>query len=225
MNQQRTHGSLSENRFLLCLYTLSIASMRQWIVRRRAIGKARTLTRRLSSQSKPVQLELGSTTPREGWITIDFARGADLILDLSKRLPFPDGLVDRLYSSHALDHLCYEDAVGLLKESYRILKDGGTLDLCVPDAAFYLKAYCGGQPFDVKRFCVYEFALHYHSRIDLVNYIAFMGGMHKYMYDRENLVALLRSIGFQEVTLRSFDSVLDLQQPDDHECIYALAVK
>lgn len=209
----------------MCLYTLSIASMRQWIVRRRAIGKARTLTRRLSSQSKPVQLELGSTTPREGWITIDFARGADLILDLSKRLPFPDGLVDRLYSSHALDHLCYEDAVGLLKESYRILKDGGTLDLCVPDAAFYLKAYCGGQPFDVKRFCVYEFALHYHSRIDLVNYIAFMGGMHKYMYDRENLVALLRSIGFQEVTLRSFDSVLDLQQPDDHECIYALAVK
>ena len=183
------------------------------------------MTGRLSSQNRPVQLELGSTTPRKEWITIDFARGADLTLDLSKRLPFSDGSVDRLYSSHTLDHLYYEDAVGLLRESYRILKNGGTLDLCVPDAAFYLKAYCSSQPFDVKRFCVYEFALHYHSGIDLVNYIAYMGGMHKYMYDKENLVALLKSIGFQKVTLRSFDSGLDLQQPDDHECIYALAVK
>lgn len=199
--------------------------MRQYLVRRRAMGKARRLTRRLLSQNRPVQLDLGSTAPREGWITVDFARGADLILDLTKRLPFSDGSVDRLYSSHTLDHLCYEDAVGLLRESYRILKNGGTLDLCVPDAAFYLEAYCSNQAFDVKRFCIYEFALHYHSRIDLVNYIAFMGGMHKYMYDKENLVALLTSIGFQKVTLRDFDSGLDVQEPDDHRCIYAVAAK
>jgi predicted SAM-dependent methyltransferase len=222
---QRILRFLSGRRFLLCLYTLSIASVRQHLVRRRATGKARRLTRRLSSQNRPVQLELGSTTPRKGWITIDSARDADLTLDLSKRLPFPDRSVDRLYSSHALDHLRYEDTVGLLRESYRILKDGGTLDLCVPDAAFYLEAYCSNQAFDVKRFCIYEFALHYCSRIDLVNYIAYMGGMHKYMYDKENLVALLTSIGFQKVTLRDFDSGLDVQEPDDHRCIYAVAAK
>jgi predicted SAM-dependent methyltransferase len=225
MNEQRTSESLSDNRFLLYLYTLSIASMRQWLGRRRVVGKARSLVKRLLGQGKPVRLELGTTTPREGWITIDFARGADLTLDLSKPLPFSDGSVDGLYSSHTLDHLGYEDAVGLLKESYRILKNGGTFDLCVPDAAFYLKAYCSGQPFDVKRFCVYDFALHYHSRIDLVNYIAYMEGMHKYMYDEENLVALLKSVGFQKVTLRSFDSGLDLQEPDDHRCMYVVAAK
>jgi hypothetical protein len=45
------------------------------------------------------------------------------------------------------------------------------------------------------------------------------------MYDKENLVALLTSIGFQKVTLRDFDSGLDLQEPDDHRCIYAVAAK
>jgi len=222
---QRILGFLSGRRSIVCLYTLSMASVRQHFVRQRAMGKARSLLGRLSSQNRPVQLELGSSTPRKGWITIDLARGADLTLDLSKQLPFSDGSVDRLYSSHALDHLCYEDAAALLRESHRILRNGGTLDLCVPDASFYLKAYCSSEPFDVRRFCIYDFALHYHSRIDLVNYIAYMEGMHKYMYDTENLAALLRSIGFQKVTLRSFDSGLDLQQPDDHECIYALAVK
>jgi predicted SAM-dependent methyltransferase len=218
-------GRVSSLGVLLWVYRVSIASMREYLIRRRSMARARRLTRRLLSQNRPVQLELGSAIPRAGWITVHFRRDADLTLDLAKPLPFSDGSVDRIYSAHSLDHLQYEDAIRLLKESYRILKNGGTFSICVPDAAFYLDSYCSSQPFDVKRFCIYEFALHYHSRIDIVNYIAYMGGMHKYMYDRENLIAVLRSAGFEKVALRDFDSELDLLKPDDHRCIYAAAVK
>jgi predicted SAM-dependent methyltransferase len=183
---------------------------------------ARSLRERLLRQNEPVQLELGSNNPRKDWITIDVLGGADLILDLTKPLPFPDGTVDKIYSSHLLEHFYYSDVIALLKECYRVLKNHGTFSVCVPDASIYISAYCNN--LDIRSFCKYEPAFHYHSPIDFVNYIAYMDGHHKHMYDRENLTKMLKDIGFQTVKLRDFDGELDLKERA-YESIYALAIK
>ena len=201
-----------------------VSPIRIYLTRRQAVRKAARLAKGLSIQARPLQLELGSATPRRGWVTVDLAEGADLILDLTKPLPFPDASVDNIYSSHLLEHLYHDEAIALLKECHRTIKTGGILSICVPDAAIYLNAYCSGEAFDIKTFCVYEPAFRYHSRIDFVNYMAYMAGHHKHMYDKENLIEILRSVGFQKVTPRDFDAVLDAKQRA-YESIYAVALK
>jgi hypothetical protein len=51
-----------------------------------------------------------------------------------------------------------------------------------------------------------------------------MAGEHKYMFDEENLVFILKSKGFRNVRLREFDPSLDMPERDI-ESIYAEAEK
>ena len=62
------------------------------------------------------------------------------------------------------------------------------------------------------------------SLIDQLNYIAYMGGQHHYLFDEENLVNTLKLSPFTEVKLRQFDPLVDLSERD-FESIYALAIK
>jgi SAM-dependent methyltransferase len=55
-------------------------------------------------------------------------------LDASKGLPFPDGSVDAIYSSHMLEHIYLSDARRVLGESRRVLKAAGILRLALPDS-------------------------------------------------------------------------------------------
>ncbi len=51
-----------------------------------------------------------------------------------------------------------------------------------------------------------------------------MGNEHKYMFDEENLVNLLKKCGFSKVKLRDFNPDLDLKSRD-FESIYAIGYK
>ncbi|WP_375500620.1 methyltransferase domain-containing protein [uncultured Jatrophihabitans sp.] len=50
-----------------------------------------------------------------------------------RRLPYADATVDAIYSSHALEHLYFDDARAVLVESYRVLRPGGVIRLALPD--------------------------------------------------------------------------------------------
>ena len=171
-------------------------------------------------------LELGSgDTKRErGWITVDFHEDCDIIHDLREDLPFPDNTFLNIYSSHVLEHFEHDDLIRLIKEIYRILKFKGIFRVCVPDASIYLDAYFNPEQFDAEFFCHYRPAYHVYSKIDYVNYIAYMAGHHKIMFDRENLPRILRSVGFRTVEERAFDPRFDLAKRD-YESIYFSAVK
>ena len=47
--------------------------------------------------------------------------------------PTDDSTVDFVYSSHFLEHLYRADAQRILRESFRVLKLGGTIRISVPD--------------------------------------------------------------------------------------------
>lgn len=61
--------------------------------------------------------------------------------DLRKPLPYGDGEVSAIYSSHALEHLFFAEAQDLLCECHRVLRDGGVLRLALPDFGHIAKEF------------------------------------------------------------------------------------
>lgn len=187
---------------------------------------AKTIASLLIS-GRPIKLELGSSRRDElpDWIASDINGGGDIQLDLLQPIPFPDNSVDVIYTSHLLEHFSYPSPLrGLLQECYRILKPGGVMSVAVPNARIFLNAYNQPESFDWKAYCTEEVGLKFTSKIDYVNFIAYLGGEHKHLFDEENLVEVLLDSGFAKATVRDFDSSIDLQRRR-HESIYAQAVK
>jgi len=173
----------------------------------------------------PILLELGAGGRQiDGWTSADVTEDSDLVVDLTQPIPFPDNTVNQIYASHLLEHFQYSELVKLLGECYRILINDGMLKVAVPDASIYLAAYFNGNDFDTEYYCRYKPGLNSNSRMDYVNYMAYMGGHHRYMFDKENLLLVLGTAGFKQIKLREFDPLLDLQERD-YESIYAEGTK
>jgi predicted SAM-dependent methyltransferase len=182
--------------------------------------------RRLLKERNLISVEVGAGDKRgQGdWITMDISKTCDIYWDLRRGIPFPNERVKRIYSSHFLEHLSFKEAQQFLDECKRVLVPDGKFLVCVPNARIYIEAYAKRNSLDAKQFFGYEPAYNHTTRIDYVNYTAYMDGEHKYMFDEENLPYILESKGFKNVRLRQFDPSLDLQERD-FESIYAEAEK
>jgi predicted SAM-dependent methyltransferase len=180
----------------------------------------------LLKSSDPIKLELGAGANRgiPGWTYADLNEDCDLTLDLRQPLPLPDNCVSMIYSSHLLEHFKYSDLLKFLEECRRVLEPGGIFSAAVPNARIYLDAYQSPQAFDPGIFCRYEPAYNYNSKLDYVNYMAYMDGHHRYMFDEENLLVILEKYGFRNVKLREFDMTLDMEVRN-FQTIYACGVK
>ena len=196
----------------------------KWLYMKQAQAFSRFKWSGLRHQDR-IQLELGSGAKRgtNGWTTVDLY-GADINWDLKKGLPLADACVDKIYTSHMFEHIPYKHLVAFVAECKRVLKDGGSLSVCVPNAGIYIRAYVDGKNFRDSSSYFQPAVVHTGSFMDQVNYIAYMDGGHAYMFDQENLVNTLKKGGFAKVSLRDFDPALDLQSRD-FESIYAVAYK
>jgi predicted SAM-dependent methyltransferase len=113
---------------------------------------------------------------KEGWVTIDITKNCDVFWDLRKGLPFPDQSITKIYSSHFFEHLSFKESQQLLDECRRVLVPGGTFSICVPNARLYIEAYLKSDSLVEKRFFEYKPAYNNTTRIDYVNYTAYMDG-------------------------------------------------
>lgn len=182
--------------------------------------------RRILKKRSEIFVELGAGDKKGegGWVTIDISKHCDIFWDLRKGLPFPDESIKTMYSSHLFEHLSFKEGQELLDECRRVLIPGGTFSICVPNARLYIDAYLKSDFQDESLFFGHKPAYNNTTRIDFVNYTAYMDGHHKYMFDEENLIYILKSKGFRNAHLRQFDSRLDLKARD-FESIYAEAEK
>jgi len=201
------------------LLDLSI-NLRNRIVHLPSAGK----WKRLKKQNV-IFLELGSGAKKgaNGWVTVDLS-GSDINYDLRNGIPLPSGCVDKIYTSHMLEHIPYKELISFVNECYRVLKNNGELLVCVPDAGKYIKSYINGTQFLREDQLYGPAKVETNSLIDQINYIAYMDGHHKYMFDNQGLINTLKKAPFRTVGERGFDSSLDLKSRD-HESIYAIAVK
>jgi predicted SAM-dependent methyltransferase len=180
----------------------------------------------LINSGTKIKVEFGAGKNRgsEGWTYVDMVHGCDLVLDLTQHLLFPDNCVTEIYSSHLLEHFTYRELMCFLKECHRILVPGGKFNAAVPNARLYLQSYCDNASVDVRAMCGHAKALNGDTKIDFINYIAYMDGVHRYMFDEENLVEAAKVAGFSKVRIRDFDEAIDMI---DREAIslYVLAEK
>ena len=154
-------------------------------------------------------------------VNVDITREADLFWDLRHGIPFPDASVLEVYSSHLLEHLTHAQGQILLRECRRVLVPGGLLSVAVPNARLYLEAYLGLVPLP-EGLLGWAPAVNGTTAIDAANYVAYMDGEHRYMFDQENLLHVISTAGFVDVQARAFDADRDLLERDQ-ESIYACA--
>jgi predicted SAM-dependent methyltransferase len=152
--------------------------------------------------------------------------------DVSKRINYSNDTVDKIYTSHLLEHLPRDKGVFFIKECYRILKHGGVMRLVVPDLLFHAEKYV-----EITKALISKEELpndrNTHDTFLNTIYGAYLkkrryGAEHYYMYDLPTLVSILKDSGFENIKkceykegadkeLASFDS-----RPDESlhlECI------
>jgi len=175
------------------------------------------------SPPKVYQLEIGAgASKRQDWLTLDMCRGADIYWDLRKKMPFQDSIFERVYCSHVLEHFSYPELKLLLLEILRILRPGGEFSIVVPDASLYVDAYINRE--NTETLLRYKPAVVSSKPMDILNYMFYMEGHHKFMFDEENLTYHCEETGFTDCKLRSFDPIIDMESRD-YESLYMQCIK
>ena len=79
------------------------------------------------------------------WTNLDFVSTGECVIahNLLSGIPFEAATFDLVYHSHVLEHFSKEDGDKFISECFRVLKQGGTLRIAIPDleqiARNYLK--------------------------------------------------------------------------------------
>src|SRR5437868_1556970 len=171
-------------------------------------------------------------------------RGACIVWNLARGIPYPDQTFDVVYHSHLLEHIDREHASKFLSGCLRVLKPGGVIRIVVPDleqlGRRYVKALGSNDPladpdydgaleemFDqmVPRIPRERAGRRWIVRVlenIFVGDTARNGTLHRWMYDRFSLSRLLEQTGFVDIAtadhrssrIRGWDSFKLDVEPD-----------
>lgn len=110
-------------------------------------------------------------------------------------IPFKNAAVSNVFTSHFFEHLSYNSAVYMVKESYRVLKPGGMIHVVVPSLESDVnklkqatEEYDKGNP-DAARALLTE------PYVDLTDPFSH----HRFMYDFDDMKILLEKAGFKNI--------------------------
>lgn len=80
---------------------------------------------------------------REGYTGVDMVEGpgVGVVCDVRDGLPFKDGEVEAISSSHFLEHLGFDELMPFMKECGRVLKPWGLFECVVPDFEWLCEAF------------------------------------------------------------------------------------
>jgi predicted SAM-dependent methyltransferase len=179
--------------------------------------------------------------PTPGWVNLELRPSSNVhFWDCRRGLPFSDGAVAAIYSEHAFEHFDPDTEVKLfLGECLRCLKPSGVLRVVVPDVGAYLRAYghaweplAAMRQLEAKQGGWHDPWLDeiYQTQMQLVNAVFRQHGEHKYAYDEETLLLILRQAGFSRVLPQRFGISIDRDMAPDSEArktesLYVEAVK
>jgi predicted SAM-dependent methyltransferase len=170
------------------------------------------------------KLELGcGLKAKNGFVGVDIHRQVECPFDLRIGLPFKDNSISFIYTEHALEHLYFDEFNSILTECFRVLMKDAKLSIVVPRVDRLLKAYKASD-LEFRHAIKYAYPSHLKTRLDIINYMLYMGQQHKNSFDEDNLLAALKNIGFKNVKLREFDPGLDLEERK-HDSLYCECMK
>ena len=127
--------------------------------------------------------------------------------DITGKLPIADSSVDRVYCSHVLEHLSYEDCLRALRETQRIMRPGAVFRGVMPDLAFELERYRSSSSANAAHDFIEATGLGCKTRPRGLGGLAtalFGNSQHLWLWDYPALAETLQACGFSEIRRASF---------------------
>ncbi|MCO7220215.1 methyltransferase domain-containing protein [Klenkia sp. PcliD-1-E] len=112
-------------------------------------GRSARRLQQLHASGQPLLLNLGSGTYNAaGWVNVDlwglhglWGVHPDVVWDLRRPLPLPDGSVDAVFLEHVLEHLPAPVGLAAMDQAARLLRPGGVVRVSVPDFGRWAREY------------------------------------------------------------------------------------
>lgn len=150
----------------------------------------------------------GGKDKLKGYLNTDII--GKIPINMAKKLPLPTDSVDIIFSCHVIEHLYYKQFRAFMKESLRILKDGGLHIVMTPsltrliDALYYNK--------ELK-----SILLKGHEKLAGIELDSalFLNRMintyygHKFLHDLESISRIAKSIGYSNSRIISISEITD----------------
>ncbi|MBA4138075.1 MAG: hypothetical protein C0518_12230, partial [Opitutus sp.] len=78
-----------------------------------------------------------------GFVNLDYrwVPGVDVVWDLLRPLPFPDGRFRGIFTEHCLEHFDEASLQRVLRQMHRVLAPGGRVRIVVPSLELHTQAY------------------------------------------------------------------------------------
>jgi len=141
------------------------------------------------------KLHLGcGTNILRGWVNIDI-EGPEEVLrwDLTRPLPFATGTADFIFNEHFIEHITRPEASALLSECHRLLASRGVLRISTPSLRKLIDEYLNHRTIEWV-----DVGWQPATPCQMLNESMRLWG-HQFLYDVEELTALLREVGFSDV--------------------------
>jgi predicted SAM-dependent methyltransferase len=158
-------------------------------------------------QSHPIRkLQIGAgRADYPGWLNTDIEPyQEEVYLDATKPFPMPDGSIHYIFAEQVIEHLTYEEGLGMLRECHRILAPGGKIRLATPNLLKYFALFQEPATEEVKRYIgeklrFQEWPQTSPPAATILN-LEFRSFGHQFLYDPATLSDSLAKTGFQKIT-------------------------
>ena len=164
----------------------------------RLLAKKRIKDYLLSHDLVKIQFGCGNNFLK-GFLNTDLL--GKIPVNITKKLPFQDKTVDLIYSSHTVEHIYHKQFKRFLKESYRVIKQGGIHVISTPSIERITKSVYFNDK-TKKMLLNSDSYSNNNEEIDsatLINRVMHMSHMHKFLYDFECINRLAKKQGFKKV--------------------------
>jgi predicted SAM-dependent methyltransferase len=158
-------------------------------------------------QSHPVRkLQIGAGgADYPSWLNTDIEPSPEEVyLDATQHFPLPDGSIEYIFAEHVIEHLTYEQGLGMLRECHRVLAPGGKIRLATPNLLKYFALFQEPVTEEMKHY-VADKLMHdkwpesSRPAATIMN-LEFRSFGHQFLYDPATLSDSLAQKGFQTIT-------------------------
>ena len=167
-------------------------------------GDSRTINQYLKTHAvRKLQLGAGSSNP-QSWLNSDIEPSENQVyIDATARFPLPDGSFQYIFNEHLIEHLPWELGMIMLRESHRVLAEGGKIRIVTPNLAKFVRLLDGKLDSEAQRFVDAKFRfggvpINAVPEIYIFNRQMREWG-HQFLYDPPTLRKSLELVGFKQI--------------------------
>lgn len=151
------------------------------------------------------KLQIGAgPSHKPKWLNTDIEPTREQVyLDATERFPLPDNSMHYIYSEHVIEHITYQQGLGMLKESYRVLAPGGKVRVATPNLLKFIGLFQETKTPEMQTYTLEKMRWHHwpvtpDPECYILNQQLRQWG-HQFVYTPKLLRASLEAAGFKDI--------------------------